>query len=97
MRADAERVSEFVGDDGVVGALRAHAVLGALGLPNGQKRARDLPDLVNYFVARYAQRSGKPLPMVAQDTMEVLMHYPWPGNIRQLIFAVALWGRAFSA
>ncbi len=53
-------------------------------MPPLRDRMRDLPDLVNYFMTRYAQKSGKPMPSVAPETLEVLMHYPWPGNIREL-------------
>ena len=40
--------------------------------------------LTSFFVERYSRQLGKQITGVAQDTMEFLSHYDWPGNIREL-------------
>jgi formate hydrogenlyase transcriptional activator len=44
----------------------------------------DIPALVLFFLARFSKRCGKEIQGVSQDTMDLLMRYPWPGNIREL-------------
>ena len=52
----------------------------SLELPPIRERAGDIPLLVEHFLG-----SGWE---VAPDAMRMLEHYPWPGNIRQLINAL---------
>jgi DNA-binding NtrC family response regulator len=40
--------------------------------------------LVEYFVKRYATRAGKRFDSIDKKTLELLQHYNWPGNIREL-------------
>jgi DNA-binding NtrC family response regulator len=40
--------------------------------------------LVEAFVHEFAVKMGKKIQTVPQKTMEVLQHYHWPGNIREL-------------
>ena len=40
--------------------------------------------LVEYFVQRYASRSGKNIRSIDKKTLELLQSYNWPGNIREL-------------
>jgi formate hydrogenlyase transcriptional activator len=40
--------------------------------------------LVRYFVQQVAQRMGRRIETIQSDTMEELLRYPWPGNIREL-------------
>jgi formate hydrogenlyase transcriptional activator len=53
-------------------------------LPPLRERPEDIPLLVQHFVQRFARKTGKALDMVPSRTMEILRHYPWPGNIREL-------------
>ena len=55
-----------------------------LRVPSLRERREDIPLLVHYFVGRYAARIGRKMTRVAQDAMERLVAYPWPGNIREL-------------
>jgi two-component system response regulator HydG len=59
-----------------------------LKLPPLRERREDVPQLVRHFVTRYAQQMDKPSPSVAEDLMTSLMHYDWPGNVRQLMNVV---------
>jgi DNA-binding NtrC family response regulator len=40
--------------------------------------------LVEYFVDRYASKSGKRFSGISRATLERLKSYCWPGNIREL-------------
>jgi len=53
-------------------------------LPALRERPDDLPELVNYFVARAAEAANRPRPVVADATLARLREYHWPGNVRQL-------------
>jgi formate hydrogenlyase transcriptional activator len=53
-------------------------------LPPLRERTEDIPLLVHFLVNQFAKRIGKQLDSVSRDTMERLMAYPWPGNIREL-------------
>lgn len=56
----------------------------AIELPPLRERMDDLPDLVNFFVARYAEKNKKVVSHVSDEAMELLSSYGWPGNIREL-------------
>ena len=40
--------------------------------------------LVEHFVRKHAQRSGKPIERVDDDIVPALERYDWPGNVREL-------------
>lgn len=56
----------------------------SLKLPPLRERPDDIPPLVNYFVARFAEEYGKSVHYVADQTIRKLQSYPWPGNVREL-------------
>jgi transcriptional regulator with PAS, ATPase and Fis domain/tetratricopeptide (TPR) repeat protein len=49
-----------------------------------RERRDEIPGLVNHFVARAAKEFNKGYIPVAEETMERLLLYRWPGNVRQL-------------
>ena len=49
-----------------------------------RQRAEDIPLLVQYFVDKYMRSLGKQIETIETATMERLIAYPWPGNIREL-------------
>jgi PAS domain S-box-containing protein len=53
-------------------------------IPPLRERIEDIPVLVEYFVARFARKSGKNIRSIEKDALELLESYPWPGNIREL-------------
>jgi formate hydrogenlyase transcriptional activator len=55
-----------------------------LGVPPLRERKEDIPLLVEYFVDRYTRRAGKTIRTVGKRTMDLLLSYSWPGNIREL-------------
>lgn len=50
-----------------------------------RERRDEIPALVNAFVTRAAAEFQKGHVTIAEDTMEHLILYPWPGNVRQLL------------
>jgi PAS domain S-box-containing protein len=53
-------------------------------LPPLRQRRSDIPLLTVFFVERFARQFGKQITGIAQDTMDLLCRYHWPGNIREL-------------
>jgi transcriptional regulator with GAF, ATPase, and Fis domain len=52
--------------------------------PPLRERRSDIPALVSFFVSRYAASLGKTVRRVAQPSLDALVAYDWPGNIREL-------------
>ena len=55
-----------------------------IGVPSLRERRSDIPLLTAFFVERFARQFGKQITGIAQDTMDILSRYDWPGNIREL-------------
>ena len=55
-----------------------------LHMPALRERREDIALLVEYFIGRYARRTGKTFRRVAKRTLDRLQSYPWPGNVREL-------------
>ena len=53
-------------------------------LPPLRQRRADIPLLTSFFVERFARQFGRQITGIAQDTMDLLSRYDWPGNIREL-------------
>jgi DNA-binding NtrC family response regulator len=53
-------------------------------LPPLRKRAEDIPELTEYFIARFGAEYDKPIRHVSEAVLEQFCAYPWPGNIREL-------------
>ncbi len=53
-------------------------------VPPLRERAGDIPALVRYFVEKYARRMNRKVETIPAETLELLVRYPWPGNIREL-------------
>jgi DNA-binding NtrC family response regulator len=52
-------------------------------LPPLRDRREDIPALAEHFLARYARELAKPARLSA-EVLDRLIHYRWPGNIREL-------------
>jgi two-component system nitrogen regulation response regulator GlnG len=53
-------------------------------LPRLRDRGEDLNLLVQHYLRRFNRELGKDVQSVAPEAFEVLRHYGWPGNIREL-------------
>lgn len=55
-----------------------------LELPALRERSEDIPLLANHFMQHFAQNLNKPINSISSVTMDALLRYGWPGNIREL-------------
>jgi DNA-binding NtrC family response regulator len=53
-------------------------------LPALRERPGDIPLLVDHFLTKFNERLRKKVEGVEPDATELLVQYPWPGNIREL-------------
>ncbi len=53
-------------------------------VPPLRERRDDIPMLVHYFISKHKNRLGVEYKKVDDKTMERLVQYQWPGNIREL-------------
>ncbi|MFC1582744.1 sigma-54 interaction domain-containing protein [Planctomycetota bacterium] len=55
-----------------------------LDLPPLRERKSDIPLLCEHFIGRTLEESGRESVALAPRTLDILMSYSWPGNIREL-------------
>jgi DNA-binding NtrC family response regulator/tetratricopeptide (TPR) repeat protein len=55
-----------------------------LRLPPLRERRVEIPPLAHHYLQKHAQECGKGTLRLAEETMEYLVLYRWPGNVRQL-------------
>jgi len=53
-------------------------------IPSLRERREDIPVLVDHFVAKHCQRTGKRIERIDDEVVQVLQRYDWPGNVREL-------------
>jgi DNA-binding NtrC family response regulator len=53
-------------------------------IPPLRNHAEDIPLLVHHFVSKLNRKTGTAIDTIPKSTMEKLMEYHWPGNIREL-------------
>jgi DNA-binding NtrC family response regulator len=53
-------------------------------LPSLRERREDIPDLVEFLLARHARTLGKRFTGVSHEAMQLLLACPWKGNVREL-------------
>jgi len=53
-------------------------------IPPLRERREDIPDLVEFLLAKQARALGKRINGVTHETMQLLMACPWKGNVREL-------------
>lgn len=59
-----------------------------IAVPALRQRLSDVPELTQYFLARFAAEEGKRVSTVSSEAQRLLASYSWPGNVRQLENAV---------
>jgi DNA-binding NtrC family response regulator len=55
-----------------------------IAIPPLRGRRDDIPVLIEHFVQKHRQRTGKRIEGVAEDVVQSLQRYEWPGNVREL-------------
>jgi DNA-binding NtrC family response regulator len=53
-------------------------------LPPLRERREDIPALVEHFVRKHAQRTGRRVEGIEDGVLAALQQYDWPGNVREL-------------
>jgi len=53
-------------------------------------RVEDIPVLADHFIEKVCRREGLPSKTLSADAMRRLYDYPWPGNVRQLEYAIEM-------
>jgi len=53
-------------------------------LPPLRRRREDIPLLLDHFLSRLAQQTGRRVDGIEADVLERLARYDWPGNVREL-------------
>lgn len=53
-------------------------------LPPLKERKEDIPLLVEHFIDKFNAQMGKHITGVSEETLDILMRYDFPGNVREL-------------
>jgi transcriptional regulator with PAS, ATPase and Fis domain len=53
-------------------------------IPPLRERREDIAVLVEHFVDKHRQRTGKRIDRLEDDVVQALARYDWPGNVREL-------------
>jgi transcriptional regulator with GAF, ATPase, and Fis domain len=53
-------------------------------IPPLRDRRDDIPALVTHFVRKHAQRAGRPIERIDEESLTRLQDNAWPGNVREL-------------
>ncbi len=57
-------------------------------LPPLRERRLDISVLVDHFLERTAQKIGRPILIVSNEALDLMIRYPWPGNVAELQNAI---------
>jgi len=57
-------------------------------LPPLRERLDDIPELVEFFIAKHSRAMGQRVTAATSETIRTLMSAPWKGNVRQLDNAI---------
>lgn len=55
-----------------------------INIPPLRERKSDIPLLLKHFMDTFGKVRGRGLTGISEEALECLVHYPWPGNIREL-------------
>ena len=55
-----------------------------INLPTLRERREDIPLLIDHFIRKFNRHQGKKIEQVSPEVLEMLMHYEYPGHIREL-------------
>jgi formate hydrogenlyase transcriptional activator len=53
-------------------------------MPPLRERQEDIPALVRYFAEKHSRRMNRSVETIPSETLDLLVEYAWPGNIREL-------------
>jgi DNA-binding NtrC family response regulator len=53
-------------------------------LPALREHAEDIPLIANHLLEKHVTKLGKPMKRISPELMQVFIHRPWEGNVREL-------------
>ncbi len=53
-------------------------------LPSLKERKEDIPLLTNHFLKKYSEELNKNITKISPQTLQILLNYDYPGNVREL-------------
>ncbi len=53
-------------------------------IPPLRERKEEIPELARFFLKKFSSKFNKNVQDITDSALELLMNYPWPGNIREL-------------
>ncbi|MDH3885040.1 MAG: sigma-54 dependent transcriptional regulator [Desulfobacterales bacterium] len=53
-------------------------------IPPLRERSDDIPKLAYHFLRQFCREMGRRIEGFSDDALQALLHYDWPGNVRQL-------------
>jgi two-component system response regulator AtoC len=53
-------------------------------VPPLRERPDEIPQLTDFFIAKYSQRYNRPVRPLSAELRQMFMSYEWPGNVREL-------------
>ena len=56
----------------------------ALDSPPLRERKDDIPQLAQYFLRLFSEKSKRQVKGLSSEAIEMIMQYSWPGNVREL-------------
>ncbi len=61
---------------------RLHGI--QVSLPSLRERREDIPLLIDHFFKKFSRDTRRRPPLLERTALDLLVSYPWPGNIREL-------------
>ena len=55
-----------------------------INMPPLRERREDIPLLVHHFIRKFAAENSRPIKGISEEALQVLLHYDFPGNVREL-------------
>jgi DNA-binding NtrC family response regulator len=60
----------------------------AINVPPLRERKEDISPLVDHFLQKYGDSTGKTVEGLTREAKDILLRYDWPGNVRELENAI---------
>ena len=76
-------LEKMVGEGTFRGDLYYRLNVFTIRLPALRERGEDIPLLAEHFVKRFAKDLRKDVQTIADESLELLKRYSWPGNVRE--------------
>ncbi len=79
-----QNLTQMVGDKLFRSDLYYRLKVFPITLPALRERPEDIPLLARHFTEKYGERMGRRIDFISSTTLNAMIDWPWPGNIREL-------------